>query len=193
MIGSQTISGLAYPLDLDNVDTDQIIAGIHLKTILRSGLSQFAFETLRHERATCFDDPQFRDASILVVGANFGCGSSREHAVWALQDMGIRAVIATSFADIFASNALKCGLATIVVSRRSCERLLKAATALDEISIELARRMITAPGFFTRFAMDRFVAQRLISGLDEIAETLSVIDRVEAFERGRGEWLRKAR
>ena len=110
-----TIEGRAYPLGLRNIDTDLIIAARHLKTIRRAGLGRHAFEALRAQPGNPFDDPAYAGAPILIAGANFGCGSSREHAAWALADMGIRAVIAPTFADIFASNAFKNGIATVAL------------------------------------------------------------------------------
>src|SRR5881628_3792588 len=124
-----TVSGTAYPWGAKNIDTDIIIPAHWLKTISRSGLARGAFETVRAQPGNVFDDPRYAGAPILIAGDNFGCGSSREHAAWALADMGVRAVIAPSFSDIFSSNAFKNGIATIELSRSAVGALLKAAIA----------------------------------------------------------------
>jgi len=126
------VEGRAYPLPLRNVDTDLIIPAAHLKTIQRQGLGRHAFEPLRAEPGNVFDEPQFAGAPILVALDNFGCGSSREHAAWALADMGVRAVIAPSFSDIFAGNAFKNGIVTVALDEAAVETLLDDATRLAD-------------------------------------------------------------
>ena len=126
------VQGRAYPLALSNVDTDLIIPAAHLKTIRRSGLGIHAFEALRGTVGNLFDDPRYHGAPIIIALDNFGCGSSREHAAWALADLGVRAVIAPSFSDIFAGNAFKNGIATIELERADVEALLEALPAVAE-------------------------------------------------------------
>ena len=121
------VEGRAYPLGLKNIDTDVIIAAQHLKTIKRTGLGRHAFETLRAQPGNVFDDPAFAGAPILIAGDNFGCGSSREHAAWALADLGVRAVIAPSFSDIFSGNAFKNGIVTVSLPHEAVDRLLEVA------------------------------------------------------------------
>jgi len=176
----------AYPLPLKNIDTDLIIPARHLKTIRRAGLGRFAFEALRADPVNPFDDPRFSGAAILVAGDNFGCGSSREHAAWALADTGIRAVIAPSFADIFASNAFKNGLATVALREADVERLL--ALAADHIlRVDLETMQVSAPtGDTFAFSMDPFRRRCLMEGLDEIALTLASEQAIRAYENRTG-------
>src|SRR2546430_12436522 len=122
-----SVEGRAYPVRLSNVDPDLIIPAAYLKTIRRSGLGRHAFEPLRQALGNVFDDPRYSGAPIAIARDNFGCGSSREHAAWALADLGIRAVIATSFSDIFSSNAFKNGIATVVLDHAAGERVLDVA------------------------------------------------------------------
>ena len=176
------VQGRAYPLPLANLDTDLIIPAAHLKTIQRSGLGRHAFETLRADRANVFDDPRFAGAPILIALDNFGCGSSREHAVWALVDLGVRAVIAPSFSDIFSSNAFKNGIVTVALGRSAVESLLE--DALDhEILVDLDRREVTSSaGHAFAFAMDDFRRDCLMAGRDEIALTLACEPAIRAYE-----------
>lgn len=177
------IKGRAYPLGLANVDTDKIIAAEWLKTISRQGLGRAAFQHLRRSKGNVFDDPQYAGSPILIAGENFGCGSSREHAAWALRDMGIEAVIAPSFSDIFSSNAFKNGIATVVLSQRNVDRLLEAAESLTEIEIDLADQHATSSrGERFNFEMDPFRKACLIDGLDEIALTLGSSREIDNYE-----------
>ncbi len=177
-----SVTGRAIPLGLANVDTDVIIAAAHLKTLTRAGLGRFAFETLRGDPANPFDDPRYRGAPILLAGDNFGCGSSREHAAWALGDMGIRAVIAPGFSDIFASNAFKNGIVAVVLEPNAVERLLVAAVT-TEITVDLAGMTVTTgSGEAFGFAMDPFRRDCLLAGLDEIALTLASENAISAYE-----------
>ena len=176
------VEGRAYPLGLKNVDTDLIIAARYLKTIRRAGLGRHAFEALRTQPGNVFDDPAYAGASILIAGDNFGCGSSREHAAWALADMGVRAVIAPSFADIFASNAFKNGIAAVALSAGAVTRLLDIARE-HPLRIELQTLQVTAPtGDSFSFSMDPFRRRCLMEGLDEIAMTLASVAAIRAYE-----------
>ena len=176
------LSGHAYPLALRNVDTDLIIPAAHLKTIRRSGLGRHAFETLRADPSNVFDDERFKGAPILIALENFGCGSSREHAAWALADLGIRAVIAPSFSDIFSGNAFKNGIATVVLGDEAVQTLLDAA-AEHQISVDLERLEVTSSaGHQFAFEMDSFRRECLIAGRDEIALTLALEPAIRAYE-----------
>ena len=176
------VEGPAIPLGLANVDTDMIIAAVHLKTLSRAGLGRFAFETIRAKPGNMFDDPAYAGAPILVAGDNFGCGSSREHAAWALVDMGVRAVIAPSFSDIFAGNATKNGIALATLDPPQVERLLDAAKS-GPLWVDL--RSMEAGGHNGQpfpFTMDPFRRHCLLNGLDEIALTLASEAKIAAYE-----------
>lgn len=186
---SGTIAGRAYPLGAKNVDTDVIIPARWLKTITREGLGKGAFESLRAKQGNVFEDPRFAGAPILIAGENFGCGSSREHAAWALLDMGIRAVIAPSFSDIFASNAFKNGIVTVELPQEAIDRLLEIAPE-SQITIDLEAQTVTSE-FQDRFAfaMDPFRKRCLIEGLDEIALTLERETAIARFEQQRADQM----
>ena len=177
-----TISGKAYPFGLKNVDTDVIIPAAWLKTISRSGLGKGAFEALRKEPGNLFDSADYAGSPILIAGDNFGCGSSREHAAWALADMGIQAVIAPSFSDIFSGNAFKNGLLTVVLPQEAIDRLMEVAQT-DPIHIDLENQVVTSP-FQDRFTfeIDAFRKHCLLNGLDEIGLTLASSDAISAYE-----------
>ena len=177
----RTIEGRAIPLGRANVDTDTIIPARYLKTLTRSGLGEHAFEPLRADPRNLFDDPIHRGAPILIAGENFGCGSSREHAVWALLDRGIRAVIAPSFSDIFASNAFKNGLVTVALEQAAVDRLL-ALAAEGPILVDLNGMLVTGETGSFAFALDPFRRHCLINGLDEIALTLASEPAIAAYE-----------
>jgi 3-isopropylmalate/(R)-2-methylmalate dehydratase small subunit len=180
------VEGRAYPLGLANIDTDLIIPASHLKTVRRSGLGAHAFEPLRHRGGNVFDDPRFAGAPILIAGENFGCGSSREHAAWALADLGIRAIIAPSFSDIFAGNAFRNGIATVVLDRIAVDRLLDAAHHHD-IGVDLDAMEVTSTARHRfAFAMDPFRRECLLGGLDEIALTLTHEAAIRAYEQRMG-------
>jgi 3-isopropylmalate/(R)-2-methylmalate dehydratase small subunit len=189
-----TIEGRAYPFGRKNVDTDVIVPAKWLKTVTRSGLAKGAFETVRAEAGNVFDDPAYAGAPILIAGDNFGCGSSREHAAWALDDMGIKAVIAPSFSDIFSGNAYKNGILTVVLSQVAIDRLMIVAAQGDPIHIDLAEQTVT-----TRF-QDRFVFQIdpfrkacLLDGTDEIGLTLAsdaAIGNYESRAQAARPWMR---
>jgi 3-isopropylmalate/(R)-2-methylmalate dehydratase small subunit len=176
------VEGRAIPFGRKNVDTDIIIPAQWLKTISREGLGKGAFETVRAEPGNVFDDPEFAGAPILIAGDNFGCGSSREHAAWALTDLGITAVIAPSFSDIFSSNAFKNGILTVVLPQDAVDRLMEVA-ATDPIHIDLESQTVTTP-FQDRFSfeIDPFRKTCLMQGLDEIGLTLAKTDAISAYE-----------
>lgn len=177
-----SVSGRAIPFGAKNVDTDVIIPAHWLKTITREGLGQGAFETVRAKPGNVFDRPEFVDAPILIAGDNFGCGSSREHAAWALLDLGIRAVIAPSFSDIFAGNAVKNGILPIALPQSAIDRLMVVAQD-EQITVDLETQSVTTPyqDRFT-FEIDPFRKQCLIEGLDEIALTLASEADLAAYE-----------
>ncbi len=181
-----TIHGKAYPLGLKNIDTDIIIPAAWLKTISRIGLGKGAFETIRAEPGNLFDDPAYAGAPILIAGDNFGCGSSREHAAWALLDLGIVAVIAPSFSDIFSSNAFKNGILTVVLTQAEIDRLLEVAKT-DPIDIDLESQTVTTR-FQDRFSfeIDPFRKQCLSQGLDEVGLTLAMADQITTYETRAG-------
>lgn len=176
------VGGTAIPFGRKNVDTDIIIPSRWLKTISREGLGAGAFESIRAEPGNVFDDPRFAGAPILIAGDNFGCGSSREHAAWALIDLGITAVIAPGFSDIFASNAFKNGILTVVLPQDAIDRLMQVATT-DPIDIDLESQTVTTP-FQDRytFEIDAFRKACLMQGMDEIGLTLSKADAISAYE-----------
>ncbi len=178
----ERVEGGAIPLGLANIDTDVIIAAEHLKTITRAGLGDHALASLRKVPGNVIDDPAHQGATILIAGANFGCGSSREHAVWALMDRGITAVIAPSFSDIFAGNAFKNGMVTVVLPQEVIDRLMVVA-ATNPITVDLATMTVTTP-FQDRFAfaLDPFRRDCLLHGTDEIALTLASDAAIAAYE-----------
>jgi 3-isopropylmalate/(R)-2-methylmalate dehydratase small subunit len=187
----ETVKGKAIPLNRADVDTDQIIPAQYLKRIERTGFGQFAFETWRKDPDFVVNNPAYRGAPILLTGANFGCGSSREHAPWALEDMGLRAIIAPSFADIFRNNCAKIGLLTVVLPQGDIDRLIARAEELpaSELVVDLASQTVsTADGVFSRrFEVDPFVKKNLLEGLDDIGLTLLDVATIDAFEATRGD------
>jgi 3-isopropylmalate/(R)-2-methylmalate dehydratase small subunit len=176
------VEGRAIPFGRKNVDTDLIIPARWLKTVTRLGLGRGAFEALREDPNNLFDSPGFKGAPILIAGDNFGCGSSREHAAWALLDMGVKAVIAPSFSDIFAGNAFKNGILTVVLPQEQIDRLMEVAET-DPIAIDLEHQTVTTP-FQDRFTfeIDPFRKMCLIQGLDEVGITLTHEDALAAYE-----------
>lgn len=180
------VEGRAYPLPFANIDTDLIIPAVHLKTVERSGLGRHAFEVLRAASGNVFDDPRYRGAPILIAGDNFGCGSSREHAAWALLDLGVRAVIAQGFSDIFAGNAFKNGIAAVELGRGAVEALLEAAPE-HSFTVDLERQVVTSSaGHHFHFVMDGFRRECLLGGLDEIGLTLMHERDIDAYEQRTG-------
>jgi 3-isopropylmalate dehydratase small subunit len=180
------VEGRAYPLGLSNVDTDQIIGSDWLKTISKVGLGAGAFEALRENGVTVFDDARYKGSEILVAGANFGCGSSREHAAWAIVDIGIRVVIAPSFSDIFSSNAFKNGILTAVVDEAAISPLMAVASAEGSegvLRVDLIEQVIETPGGQRwPLRIDPFRRECLIQGLDEIALTRTEDPAISAYE-----------
>jgi len=177
-----TVSGRAYPWGAKNIDTDVIIPAHWLKTITRTGLGRGAFETVRAQPGNIFDDSRYAGSPILIAGDNFGCGSSREHAAWALADMGITAVIAPSFSDIFSGNAFKNGIVPVVLPQEAIDRLLEVAQ--DQIvTVDLETMTVTTP-FQDRFTfeLDAFRRQCLMEGLDEVGLTLARDTQISKFE-----------
>ena len=176
------VSGRAIPFGRKNVDTDVIIPAKWLKTITREGLGKGAFEGLREDPDNLFDSAEFKAAPILIAGDNFGCGSSREHAAWALLDLGITAVIAPSFSDIFSSNAFKNGILTVVLPQAAIDRLMEVA-ATDPVHIDLEHQTVTTP-FQDRFSfeIDPFRKDCLMGGLDEVGLTLARGDAISKYE-----------
>jgi 3-isopropylmalate/(R)-2-methylmalate dehydratase small subunit len=177
-----TISGTAVPFGAENVDTDVIIPARFLKTITRTGLGQHAFSVIRQDPDNIFDAERNKGAPILIAGDNFGCGSSREHAPWALADMGFRVVIAPSFADIFSGNAFKNGVLLVTLPQEQIDRLMAIAAA-DPITIDLENQVVTTP-YQDRFEfpIDPFRKHCLVNGLDEIGLTIAMDADIAAHE-----------
>lgn len=176
------VEGRAIPFGRKNIDTDVIIPARWLKTITREGLGKGAFEALRKDPANIFDSAEFSGSPILLAGDNFGCGSSREHAAWALLDLGVRAVIAPSFSDIFSGNAFKNGILTVVLPQEAIDRLMEVAKT-DPITIDLETQTVTTP-FQDRFTfeLDAFRKHCLLNGLDEVGLTLERDAQISAYE-----------
>ena len=195
------LTGVAAPMDAINVDTDQIIPKLHLRTIKRTGLGKVLFDELRFNPDGT-EKPEFvlnrapyRDAEILVAGDNFGCGSSREHAPWALLDFGIRCIVSTSFADIFYNNCFKNGILPITVSADELQALMADASDHENpvLTVDLHAREITRPnGATVRFQIDEFRRECLLDGLDDIGLTMQKVEMIDVFEktqRERQPWL----
>jgi 3-isopropylmalate/(R)-2-methylmalate dehydratase small subunit len=187
-----SLTGVAAPLEITNVDTDMIIPKQYLKTIKRTGLGEGLFAEMRYKDDGSenpdfvLNKPAYRNAKILVAGDNFGCGSSREHAPWALLDFGIRCVISTSFADIFYNNCFKNGILPVVVSPEDLAKLMDNAKrgANATVSIDLEAQEIRGPdGGLVRFDIDPFRKHCLLNGLDDIGLTLEKAAHIEAFEQ----------
>jgi 3-isopropylmalate/(R)-2-methylmalate dehydratase small subunit len=188
------IEGTAVPLDRSDVDTDQIVPARFLKRIERSGFGEFLFAEWRQDPDFVLNDPRYDGATILLAGANFGSGSSREHAPWALQDHGFRAVIAPSFADIFRNNCLKIGLLPVELRLESVRALMDAVLddPATEIDIDVDALTVRAPGLDETFDMEQFTRWRLMEGLDDIGLTLRHTDEIDSYEASRPAWLPSA-
>jgi 3-isopropylmalate/(R)-2-methylmalate dehydratase small subunit len=170
-------------LDRADVDTDQIIPKQFLKRIERSGYGEFLFFDWMKDPAFELNRPEYEGAQILIAGRNFGCGSSREHAAWALEDYGFRVILAPSYSDIFRSNAVKSGLAPIELSEVALDELEAAVSAVNELTVDLEALEISHPaGLTVEFELDPYARETLIGGLDDIARTLKRQDRIVAFE-----------
>ena len=189
------IVGRALPLARADVDTDQIIPSHWLKRLERTGYGPGLFEAWQKDPAFVLNDPRYRGAAILLAGANFGCGSSREHAVWALLDAGFRAVIAPRLADIFRNNALRNGLVPVEIDDGSFAQLVDAVRRdpATTIAIDIEGSTMQAPGVRAAFPLDEFSRTRLLEGLDDIAVTLRHEADVAAYEAKRPEWLPRVR
>jgi len=187
----QRVRGRAVVIDRRDIDTDQIIPAAWLKRVERTGFGAGLFEAWRADPAFALNQPGAAEAKILIAGANFGCGSSREHAVWALQDFGFEAVVAPSFADIFRGNSIGAGLVTAQADEDDVARLM-AALAADpcaEVVVDVAERTVSAPGVTAPFAIGDYARWRLLEGLDDIGVTLRHDEAIAAFERTRAPWL----
>ncbi|MFC4387228.1 3-isopropylmalate dehydratase small subunit [Gracilibacillus marinus] len=186
-------TGLVYPLNRANVDTDQIIPKQFLKRISRQGFGQFVFYNWRFDsKGTLRDDfslnqPKYEGTSILVAGENFGCGSSREHAPWALLDYGFRVVIAPSYADIFYNNCTKNGILPVILSDDDVQTLIKNAEAEQYyLTVDLeAKKVYDNKGFEATFDLDSYKREMLLNGWDDIAVTLTHVDKIDQFEANR--------
>jgi 3-isopropylmalate/(R)-2-methylmalate dehydratase small subunit len=190
-----THTGRALPLDRADVDTDQIIPAEYLKRIERAGFGPFLFAEWRKDPSFVLNDERYAGASILLAGANFGSGSSREHAVWALEDAGFRVVIAPSFADIFRNNCGKIGILAVELSGSSVRRLtdLVARDPATEITVDLEALRVSSPAGEEPFAVDPYTRWRLIEGLDDIGLTLRHEDQISRYEAARASRLPSVR
>ncbi len=186
-----THTGRALPLRRSNVDTDQIIPAEYLKRVSRTGFGEGLFAAWREDPAFVLNDPAYAGATIVLAGADFGIGSSREHAVWALQDYGFRVVVAPRFGDIFAGNATKAGLLPVQVPEEIVQALHDAVEADPgtEIVVDLRAREVRAAGIRAEFEIDDYTRWRLMEGLDDIGLTLRHANEITEFERRRPAWL----
>ena len=184
-------TGRAVPLRRSNVDTDQIIPAEYLKRVTRTGFADGLFAAWRKQGDFVLDDPAYAGASILLAGPDFGTGSSREHAVWALQDGGFRAVVSSRFADIFRGNALKGGLLPVQLPEQAVETLMGIVEAdpSTEVTVDLEVRTLQAGGREFPFDIDDYTRWRLMEGLDDIGLTLRHEDEISSYEKGRAQWL----
>lgn len=187
------LTGRGVPLKRSDVDTDQIIPAEWLKRVERTGFEAGLFSTWKDDRSFVLNDERFAGASILVAGASFGVGSSREHAVWAIQQYGFDAVIAPSFSDIFRNNCTKNGLAPVVLSQSAVEKLWDVIESHPdtEITVDMERLLVEVPsiGFVESFPMDPPTQHRFLNGLDDIGITLSHATKIDEFEKSRPSWL----
>jgi len=194
-----TIQGTMLPLDLSDVDTDQIIPQQFLKRVERSGYGEYLFygwaRDLEGEESDFpTNRPLYRNATVLITGPNFGCGSSREHAVWALMDWGIEAVVAPSVADIFRNNAHQAGLLVVELPEPEVRRLLaEAADPRSSVLIDLTAQTLATEGLFTTFEIESAARERLLLGIDHITETLGHETAIRAHESDRPAWMPASR
>jgi 3-isopropylmalate/(R)-2-methylmalate dehydratase small subunit len=190
------VQGRAIPLNRNNVDTDQIIPARHLKRIERTGYGPFAFEAWRSDPSFVLNNPAYKDAPLLIAKQNFGSGSSREHAVWALEGLGVSAVIAVSFADIFKSNCFQGGVLTVELPEDAIDYLIARAEELPEaeLTVDLESQTVSTPDgrWSHRFEIDPFKKYRLLRGLDDTAMTLAYEADIESFEKSRPSFLPEA-
>ncbi|MEI6869746.1 MAG: 3-isopropylmalate dehydratase small subunit [Actinomycetota bacterium] len=180
-------TGTGVPLRRSNVDTDQIIPAVYLKRVTRSGFEDGLFSAWRNDPEFVLNKAEFKDGSILVAGPEFGTGSSREHAVWALQNYGFKAVISSRFADIFRGNSLKGGLLTVILPQESVEAIWQAIEAAPStaITVDLETRTVSYDDVTIAFELDDYTRWRLMEGLDDIGLTLNHTDSIDAFEAKR--------
>lgn len=180
-------TGSALPLRRSNVDTDQIIPAVYLKRITKSGFEDGLFAAWRNDPAFELNQPQYKSATVLVAGPDFGTGSSREHAVWALQNYGFKAVLSSRFADIFRGNSQKAGLLTVILPQEEIEKIWKAVEIKPDtqISVDLEAKTVTYDATTLVFAIDDYTRWRLMEGLDDIGLTFTKIDGVTKFEEKR--------
>jgi 3-isopropylmalate/(R)-2-methylmalate dehydratase small subunit len=185
------IEGTALPLDRSDVDTDQIIPAEYLKRVERTGFGPFLFAEWRKDPAFVLNDARYAGASILLAGENFGCGSSREHAPWAIEDAGFEAIVAPSFADIFRNNCTKIGLLPVELRAESVRALMDAVLddPTTQIVVDLDRLVVRAPGIDEVFDMESYTRWRMMEGLDDIGLTLRHEAEITAYESRRSAWL----
>jgi 3-isopropylmalate/(R)-2-methylmalate dehydratase small subunit len=186
-------SGTALPLRRSNVDTDQIIPAVYLKRITKSGFEDGLFAAWRNDPAFELNQPQYKKATILVAGPDFGTGSSREHAVWALQNYGFKVVLSSRFADIFRGNSQKVGLLTVILSQDEIEKIWQTVEGKPDmqITVDLENKTISYDGKNFNFAIDDYTRWRLMEGLDDIGLTFTKIDSVSKFEEKRASFKPK--
>lgn len=190
----RTITGTAVPLDRSDVDTDQIIPAVYLKRVERTGFGEGLFAAWKaNDPEFVLNRKEFQGGSILIAGPNFGTGSSREHAVWALMDAGFKAVISPRFGDIFRNNSTKSGLVPVVVDPEVGELLLRAAAEEPglQIVIDVEKRLLSVPeiGVEVSFSLDDFTQYRLLEGLDDIGLSLRNADAISTYEQTRPSWM----
>ena len=180
-------TGNALPLRRSNVDTDQIIPAVYLKRITKSGFEDGLFAAWRNDPAFELNQPQYKNATVLVVGPDFGTGSSREHAVWALQNYGFKVVLSSRFADIFRGNSQKMGLLTVILPQDEIEKIWKKIESEPDtkITVDLEAKTVTYETTTIAFAIDEYTRWRLMEGLDDIGLTFTKIDEVTKFEEKR--------
>jgi 3-isopropylmalate/(R)-2-methylmalate dehydratase small subunit len=180
-------TGTAVPLRRSNVDTDQIIPAVYLKRVTKSGFEDGLFAAWRSDPEFVLNQPQYKEATVLVAGADFGTGSSREHAVWALQNYGFKAVISSRFADIFRGNSLKGGLLTVILPQESVEKIWDQIEAdpTTAVTVDLEAKNVRLGELVFPFELDDYTRWRLMEGLDDIGLTLKNIDSVTAYEETR--------
>jgi len=180
-------TGSALPLRRSNVDTDQIIPAVYLKRVTRSGFEDGLFAAWRNDPEFVLNQPEYKAATVLVAGVDFGTGSSREQAVWALQNYGFKVVISSRFADIFRGNSLKGGLLTVILDQSDVEAMWVAIEAepTNQITVDLESRTVSYNGVVLEFAIDDYTRWRLMEGLDDIGLTVKNSDFIDAFEQTR--------
>jgi len=186
-------TGSALPLRRSNVDTDQIIPAVYLKRITKNGFEDGLFAAWRNDPTFVLNQPQHKSATVLVAGPDFGTGSSREHAVWALQNYGFKVVLSSRFADIFRGNSQKMGLLTVILSQDEIEKIWQVVESKPEtqITVDLESKTVSYQGITLNFAIDDYTRWRLMEGLDDIGLTFTKIDEVTKFEEKRASFKPK--